>query len=93
MIIIREVFVAKPGQASKLAKMFNSTLEGSPYKVKVMTDMTGPFNTVVMETELENVGEIEKRMKAMMADTKMRDKMTGYTDMYIKGKREIYQLV
>ena len=28
-----------------------------------------------------------------MNDGKMREKMTGYTEMYVAGKREIYRVV
>lgn len=94
MYVIRETFVAKPGQASKLAKMFNEIWqEQNDLNVRVMTDFVGPFNTVVMETEVESLEEYGRRMKEYATDTKWHDRMKGYTEMYLEGKREIYQLV
>ena len=89
MLIIREVFIAKPGQASKLAKMFKEYMPGS----KIMTDMAGTFNTVVAETEVESLAAFEKRMEDYKKESKTDNKMKGYTEMYMKGKREIYQVV
>jgi hypothetical protein len=57
-----------------------------------MTDLTGSFNQVVMETELENLGDLDKRMQEYKSNAKARESMSGYTDMYLTGKREIFQL-
>jgi len=97
MYIIRESFTAKPGMASKLAKMMkeiNSDPKMSTrIKTKVMTDAVGNFNTVVMETEVAEFSEFEKMMKEYASRTDIHEKMKGYTDMYVTGKREIFQLV
>ena len=63
MLIIREVFIAKPGQASRLAKLFKNASRVMPGKVRIMTDLVGKFNKVVMETEVKSLAEFEKRMK------------------------------
>ena len=93
MIQVRETFIAKPGQASKLARMFVEVLKDAPWRTRVLTDLVGQFNTVCMETEAASIGEFEARMKEYMSNAEMRSKMAGYTDMYLKGKREIFQVV
>lgn len=45
MIIVREVFTCKPGQASKFAKLMKKAFIGGNYKV--MTDLVGNYNTVL----------------------------------------------
>ena len=92
MIIVRESFIAKPGMASKLAKLMKEVAEMPGGKAHVMTDMTGRFNKVVIETEFENMAEFEKRMTQYRENKDMGDKMKGYTDMYQTGKREIYMV-
>jgi len=98
MYLIREVFVAKPGQASKLAKLFKKMppMPGA----RVMTDMVGPYNTVVMEYELKSLAEWEKEMEKYKSgkpdpnmDPKVAEEMSHYTEMYMKGRREIYQIL
>jgi len=94
MYVIRETFTAKPGQASKLARLFSDVMsEQRQFKTRVLTDLVGPFNTVVMETEVEDLEEHNRRMKEYGDKPGFRDRMNGYTDMYISGSREIYQVV
>lgn len=95
MFIIRETFTAKPGNASKLAKMFREAFSATPLAntARVLTDFIGPFNTVVLENQTEDLASFEKQMQEFMNDPKMREKMTGYTEMYLGGRREIYRIV
>jgi hypothetical protein len=90
MIIIREHFIAKPGQASKLAKLIQEAQKAfGNANCRIMTDLTGEFNQVVMETE----ADLEKRMEEYGKNAAAREKMKGYTDMYITGGRTIYQVL
>ena len=99
MVIIREVFTAKPGQASKLAKLFKKAF-GSDSTVRVMTDIVGDYNTVVTEMQVNSLAEFEKQMedyKAGKPDPKMNpevaEELSKYTEMYLTGRREIFQIV
>jgi len=94
MYVIRETFTAKPGMASKLANLLSDVISSQgEYKTRVLTDWVGPFNTVVMETEVDDLLEFERRMKDHMSKPDNRERMKGYTDMYVSGGREIYQVV
>jgi len=94
MIVVRNCFVAKPGMASKLAAQIKEAAAAmpGPARYRVLTDLTGDFNRVVLEYEAENVGEFETRMRQYSTDTSFRDKMKGYTDLYVTGSREILQI-
>jgi len=94
MYVIRETFTAKPGMASKLAKLFSEVMSDQLHlNTRVLTDFVGPFNTVVMETEVENLEEHGRRMKEHMQKSGIGERMNGYTDLYVSGNREIYQVV
>ena len=94
MYVIRETFTAKPGMASKLAKLFSEVMSDQLHlNTRVLTDFVGPFNTVVMETEVENLEEHGRRMKEHMENPGIRARMNGYTDLYVSGSREVYQVV
>ncbi|RPI02462.1 MAG: hypothetical protein EHM64_13935 [Ignavibacteriae bacterium] len=99
MLIVREVFTAKPGQASKLAKLYKKAFASDPNS-RVMTDMIGAYNTVVVEVETMNLAEFEKQMEEHKSgtpdpqmDPKLAEEMSKYTEMYISGRREIFQIV
>ena len=93
MLIVRNCFVAKPGQASKLAAQLKEAAAAAKIpKHRVLTDLTGEFNRVVLEYEAENVAEFEARMKDYATNPTFREKMKGYTDLYLTGSREILQI-
>jgi len=99
VLIIREVFTAKPGQASKLAKLFKKGFAADP-TVRVMTDLVGNYNTVIVETQVKSLAEFEKQMEDYKSgkpdpkmDPKVAEEMSKYTEMYQTGRREIFQIV
>jgi hypothetical protein len=99
MLIVREVFTAKPGQASKLAKLFR---RGFPedLNTRVMTDLVGDYNTVVVEVQVESLAEFARQMEEYKSgkpdprmDPKVAEELSKYTEMYLTGRREIFQIV
>ena len=94
MIVVRNCFVAKPGNASKLAaQLKEAAASANMGRFRVLTDLTGDFNRVVLEYEAENVSEFEQRMREYNDNMALRDKMRGYIDLYQTGSREIMQIV
>jgi hypothetical protein len=91
MYIVRNCFTAKPGQASKLAALLKDVSTMLP-NARVLTDVTGDFNRVVMEYQAENVAEFEANMQRYASDPEVRQKMQGYTDLWQSGSREILQV-
>jgi len=91
MLIVRNCFTAKPGQGSKLAAMMKEAAARLPNS-RVLTDVTGGFNTVVMEFEVENLAEYESRVQQYATDPELRSKMQGYTDLWLTGTREIFKV-
>ena len=99
MLIIREVFTAKPGQASKLAKLFKRAFTAES-NTRIMTDMVGNYNTVIVEMQVKSLAEFEKQMEEMKSgkpdpkmDPDVAQELSKYTEMYLTGRREIYQIV
>jgi hypothetical protein len=96
MIVVHDIFVCKPGNASKLAKLFKETMTGEDKKMAVMTDLTGQYHRVIMASWHENLATFEtflegyknptEEMKAQMV------KMEGMNDMYVSGSREIFKV-
>jgi len=96
MIIVHDIFIAKPGNASKLAKLIKEVMGNSEEVVNIMTDMTGQYNRVIMVSQYENLTAFEQSWEKYKKDSEqmkeMAEKMKGYTDMYLMGSREIYQV-
>jgi hypothetical protein len=64
--------------------------------VNIMTDLTGDFNRVVMVSKYDSLAAYEQSFQKYMQDTEemkvMKEKMKGYTELYLTGSREIYQV-
>ncbi|HJS01379.1 MAG TPA: NIPSNAP family protein [Flavobacterium sp.] len=97
MIIVQETFICKPGNASKLAKLFKEIMTDNRTElIHILTDMTGEFNKVIMLSQYDSLSAYEQSFEKYMQDNdeikKMKEKMKGYHDMYFTGSREIYQV-
>ena len=93
MIVVRNCFIAKPGLASKLAAQLKDAAAASNIgKYRILTDVTGDFNRVVLEYEAENIAAFEANMKDYATNSAFREKMKGYTDLWVTGSREILQV-
>jgi len=92
MIIVRNVFTATPGNASKLAAQMKSAASaGKLPRHRVLTDLTGEFNRVILEYEVDGIGEFEARLKDYATNEAIRTALKGYTDLYLTGHRELLQ--
>ena len=80
----------------RLPNCFKEVMTGNDELVNIMTDMSGQYNRVVMVTKYDNLSAFEASFKKYEQNTdemkKMKEKMAGYTDMYLTGSREIYQV-
>ena len=97
MIIVHDTFVCKPGNASKVAKMFKEAMAGNTDVLHIMTDFTGQYHRVIMVSQYENLTAYEKSFEAYMNPTpEMKEsmkKMDGFQEMYNSGSREIYKVM
>ena len=94
MIVVRNTFTAKPGQASKLlTHMKELAVAGNLRNVRFLTDVEGDFNQVVMEHEVESLSDFEALMQRYGTDPQIREKAKGYTEYWLTGRRELFRTV
>lgn len=96
MIIVHDIFNCKPGNASKVAKLFKEWADVVPQKnVNIMTDMTGQFHRVIVASSFGDLSAYEESMKAMgrsEEEKKIMEKFKDMNEMYVSGSREIFKL-
>lgn len=99
MIIVQDTFVCKPGNASKLAKLFKEWADMRPKEREtiVMTDMTGQFHRLIVRATYESLAEYEEDTKNMMEnqtpeEKKLMEKFKDMNEMYVSGSREIFKV-
>ena len=98
MLLIRDVFKCKPGQAKNLAEKFKKggdimSQNGGPSSTRVLVDYIASYWTVVLEMEVESIEDFEKGMQKYASNAEMQKIMEGYMDMVDGGHREIFRIV
>lgn len=96
MILVRNVFQAKFGKGGELAKAMVESMRGmgeGSGRWSVLTDLTsGPFDTVVMEVEMESLAAWEEMRRQMFADPSFGESMASTDDLIQAGRAELYTI-
>lgn len=99
MLVARQVFQAKYGRGDELVALFKemnetilSELE-TGQRFRILTDVTGPFFTVVTELEVENLAAWEGPFRTMMSHPAMGEMFGRMMPLVESGHREFYTVV
>ena len=74
MILVRMVFQTQWGKSQDVAEEFKQGMEwmrritGHTGRIRILTDLSGPFNHVVQEIEVESLAEWERRRVALFSN-------------------------
>jgi hypothetical protein len=99
MLVARQVFQAKYGRGDELValfKEFNTRMqeEGGPApRFRILTDVSGPFFTVVSEIEVESLAAWEGSFREAMARPWMGEWFGRMMPLVESGSREFYNIV
>jgi hypothetical protein len=97
MFIVREVLHCKPGKTGELVKKFKQlgiAAKAAGYKpFRLMTDVSGErFWTLVAEIESDTIDGMREMEEKVMAREDAQAAMSGYHDLVIAGRREIFKV-
>jgi hypothetical protein len=97
MILVREVFQLKFGKAKDAKALIK---EGAAIEKKhgggpsrFLTDVTGPYYTLVMESTFNGLADFEKSIKEVMADKDWSKWYQKFIPLIESGHREIFTIV
>ncbi len=97
MILVRDIFQLKFGKAREALTIWDEGAEimkQSGLKIdRVLTDLTGPYYTLVMETVHENLAAFESAMKAETAADQWASFYRKFVPLVESGRREIFKIV
>jgi hypothetical protein len=65
---------------------------GASVHVMILTDLSGPFHTVVQELEVESLADWERMRAAMFASPEMQDMQAMQENPFIGGSTEFFTL-
>ena len=98
MIVVRTVLQAKFGTAGRLAASFSEASSammaeaGSAPRWRILTDLSGPFDTVVQEIEVENLAEWETMRARLFELAAFRASMAQMQELVVSGRNELWTL-
>ena len=96
MILVRDIFQLKFGKAREARKLFQEGMEHmknmSISPLRFLTDLTGPYYTLVMESTFENLTEFEKYFKNETEDPEWKNWYQKFIPLVESGRREIFNI-
>ena len=95
MFLVRNVFTAKPGQAKALVEKFKAAsplLAERGVANRIMTDVAAGFWNVVVESEVDDLGEYFDMARRVSQVPEVKEAMAGYMDHVVGGHREIWNI-
>jgi hypothetical protein len=100
MVVIRNVFRLKFGKAREAVALFKEGIAiqkrvaaGPDFPTRLLTDLTGPFYTVVLELTVPNLAAFEAAAPQLMGDKDWQANYQKIGSLVEAGYREIFTLV
>ena len=100
MLVIRNVFRLKFGKSREAVALLREGLEiqkravtGVEFSTRVLTDVTGPFYTLVLELAVPNLAAWETNAPRLFADKDWQANYQKMSALVESGYREVYSVV
>jgi hypothetical protein len=102
MTVIRNVFRLKFGKAREAVALFKEALAiqrkvgaaaGVDFSTRLLTDVTGPFYTVVLEISVPSLAAFEAAAPTLMGNSEFQANYQKMTALVESGYREIFTVV
>jgi hypothetical protein len=99
MILVRDVFRLKFGQAREALAAFKAAGDAmahagvGPPSYRLLTDLVGPYYTLVLESTYPSLAEFEDVGQRAMGNQEWRKAYQGFTPHVESGYREIFTIV
>jgi len=98
MIVVRNTFQLKFGKAREAIAIMKDGIAiqkrtGVDASQRLLTDMTGPFYTIVLEITVPTLAALETMMPKIMGDKDWQANYQKFLPLVESGEREIYTVV
>lgn len=98
MIVVRDVFQAKYGHGGELVELFKEGQQkwsadmAMGFAQRILTDASGPFFTVITETEIDSMAAWEQESVKVFARPDFAAWFARMMPLVENGRREFYHL-
>lgn len=98
MIMVRTVFQATWGKADELVAGLSESMrqgggsEAKEHKTKLLTDLGGEFNTVVIEGQYESLAAWEQFRARLFSSPEFQNSASRGESLMVSGRQEFYTI-
>ena len=100
MIVVRNVFRLKFGKAKEAVALVKEgvaiqkkLLAGTDFSARILTDVTGPFYTLVLELTVPNMSSFESLAPKIFSDKDWQANYQKMAALVDSGYREVFSVV
>src|SRR3569832_1062985 len=100
MVVVRNVFRLKFGKAREAVALMKGSLAiqkralaGVDFSARMLTDVTGTFNTIVLELTVPNLSTFESYAPKLFGDKEWQASYEKMTPLVESGYREVFTIV
>lgn len=97
MILVRDIFQLKFGKMKEAKDVWKEILKlsanSSSGPIRLLTDLTGDYYTLVLEHAFKNLGDYEANAQAQMSIPGMGPLYQKFVPLVDSGRREIFSIV
>ena len=98
MIVVRNVFHLKFGKAREAVAAMKEGVAiqkrlGVDVNQRLLTDLTGPFYTLILELTLPNLAALETTLSKVMSDKEFHTNYEKFVPLVESGYREMFNLI
>ena len=98
MVLSRVIFQAKFGKANDLVAAMKSSYDEATkeqfetLQPRILTDISGPFDTVVIETTHESLAALEQFRQMIFARQEASEGQSAITELAVSGRNEYWTI-
>ncbi|MEQ1909275.1 MAG: hypothetical protein ABMA15_10660 [Vicinamibacterales bacterium] len=98
MIIVHNVFRLKFGKAREAVALMKEGIAiqkrlGVDVNQRLLTDVTGPFYTLILELTLPNLAAVETTLSSVMSNAEVQANYAQFSALVESGHRDVFNLV
>ena len=97
MILVRDIFQLKFGKAREAVALWKgmmpSLVAAGHSPSRLLTDITGPYYTLVLESTFANLAEFEKGHGSTSMSAEFRASYEKFVPLVESGRREVFTIV
>lgn len=97
MLVVRDIFNIKFGRMREALQLWQEgkqhVMGNTAAPPRIMTDLTGDYYTLVLESQFNSLADYEKAMQSELSKPDWRNWYQKFTPLVESGRREMFNVV